>query len=119
MKTIIYAILFLLVFSSCDYDNYDPPKSQLTGRLVFEDESVGVRQGLNVLQLKELGWDNIEPIVLNLKQDGTFSSDLLDANYQLVYINRNGPWVNQPDTIAIQVIGLPKLDVMVKPFFMV
>lgn len=119
MKTIIYAILFLLVFSSCDYDNYDPPKSQLTGRLVFEDEPVGVRQGLNVLQLYEPGWENFEPIGLNVKQDGTFSADLFDGNYQLVFINGNGPWANQPDTIAIQVKGLQKLDVKVEPFFMV
>lgn len=119
MKAIIYSIVLLLVFSSCDYDNYDPPKSQFTGRLVFEGDPVGVRQGLNVLRLYELGWENFEPIGLNVKQDGTFSAQLFDGNYQLVLINGNGPWVNQPDTIDIQVKGIHELNVKVEPFFMI
>ena len=119
MKTILYPIILLLVFSSCEYDNYDPPTSQLTGRLVFEEGLVGVRQGLNVLQLYEPGWENFEPIGLNVKQDGTFSAHLFDGHYQLVLINGNGPWVNQADTINIQVKGMQELDVVVEPFFMI
>lgn len=119
MKTFIYSIILLFVFSSCEYDNYDPPKSQLTGKFVFEGDPVGVRQGVNVLQLYEPGWENFEPIGLNVKQDGTFSAQLFDGDYQLVLINGNGPWVNQTDTIDIQVNGGQELDVMVEPFFMI
>lgn len=119
MKTILYSIILLFVFSSCEYDNYDPPTSKLTGKLVFEGEALGVRQGLNVLQLYEPGWENFEPIGLNVKQDGSFSAHLFDGHYQLVLINGNGPWVNQPDTINIQVKGIQELDVVVEPFFMI
>lgn len=119
MKTILYAILLLMIFSSCEYDNYDPPTSEFSGRLVFEGEAVGVRQGVNALRLFEPGWENFEPIGLNVKQDGTFSARLFDGHYQLVLIDGNGPWVNQADTINVHVNGMKEMDVIVEPFFMV
>ncbi len=119
MKTIIYSIVLLFVFTSCEYDNYEPPKSQLTGRIVYEGDPVNVRQGVNVFQLYEPGWENFEPIGLNVKQDGTFSAQLFNGDYQLVLINGNGPWTNQADTIDIHVEGQQELDVPVEPFFMI
>lgn len=119
MKRIIVFITILLGLSSCEYDNYDPPQSELTGRLLYEGDPVGVRQGINIFQLYEPGWENFEPIGLNVKQDGTFSARLFDGDYQLVLINGNGPWVNQSDTIDIHVNGNRELDVTVNPFFMI
>jgi len=119
MKTIIYSIFLLLICASCDYDNYDPPKSELTGQLVFKGDPVGVRQGLNVMRLYEPGWENFEPIGLNVKQDGSFSATLFDGNYQLVLIKGNGPWADQADTINFQVKGSKTLDVQVQHFFMI
>ncbi|MGS2738264.1 DUF3823 domain-containing protein [Sinomicrobium sp. M5D2P17] len=119
MKRIIVFITILLGLSSCEYDNYDPPQSELTGRLLYEGGPIGVRQGINIFQLYEPGWENFEPIGLNVKQDGTFSARLFDGDYQLVLINGNGPWVNQSDTIDIHVNGNRELDVTVNPFFMI
>ena len=119
MKKFIYFIAAILILSSCEYDNYDSPQSQLTGRFVYEGEPVGVRQGLGVLQIYEPGWENFNPIGMSVKQEGTFSARLFDGDYQLVLINGNGPWVNQPDTIGFHVNGQHELDIPVEPFFMV
>ncbi|WP_170164440.1 DUF3823 domain-containing protein [Sinomicrobium pectinilyticum] len=119
MKRIIFFITIISGLSSCEYDNYDPPQSELSGRLLYEGDPVGVRQGINIFQLYEPGWENFEPIGLNVKQDGTFSARLFDGDYQLVLIDGNGPWVNQSDTIDIRVDGNREMDVAVEPFFMV
>lgn len=120
MKKQLYVFAaFLLTLSACEYDNYEPPTSELTGRLVYQGEQVGVRHDIDVIQLYEPGWDNFAPINVTVNQDGTFSSLLFDGNYKLVLINGNGPWRNQPDTIDIQVSGSEIIDVPVEPFFMI
>lgn len=118
MRKYVYLfVLIVLMLSACEYDNYDSPDSELTGRIVFNGESVGVRQGLNVLQLYEPGWQHFEPININVKQDGTFSALLFDSDYQMVLISGNGPWVNQPDTIDVYVAGSEMMEIEVEPFF--
>lgn len=120
MKKQLYVFAaFLLTLSACEYDNYEPPTSELTGRLVYQGEQVGVRHDIDVIQLYEPGWDNFAPINVTVNQDGTFSSLLFDGSYKLVLINGNGPWLNQPDTIDIQVKGSQTIDVPVDPFFMI
>lgn len=120
MKKLLYIFAaFVLALSACEYDNYDPPTSELTGRLVYEGEPVGVRHNVDVMQLYEPGWQNFAPMEVHVSQDGTFSSLLFDGDYKLVLIRGNGPWVDQPDTIDIQVRGSQTLDVAVEPFFMI
>jgi hypothetical protein len=120
MKKLLYIFAALvLALSACEYDNYDPPTSELTGRFVYEGEPVGVRHDVDVLQLYEPGWQNFAPMEVHVSQDGTFSSLLFDGDYKLVLIKGNGPWVDQPDTIDIHVRGSQTLDVAVEPFFMI
>ena len=118
-KLINILVVLVLLISACEYDNYDPPKSELTGRIVYGGETLGVRHDLDVLQLYEPGWQNFDPISLTLKQDGTFSALLFDGDYKLVLIPGNGPWIDQTDTIDIQVRGSQVIEVPVEPFFMI
>lgn len=118
MFKFIYVIAaFIFILSACEYDNYEPPTSKLTGRIIYEDTPVGVRHDVDVLQLYEPGWDNLGPINVHVNQDGTFSSALFDGDYKLVLVPGNGPWANQQDSIDVQVRGSATIDVPVEPFF--
>ncbi|MCH5719471.1 DUF3823 domain-containing protein [Niabella hibiscisoli] len=118
MKTLLYTCLMtLVVFCSCEKDNYDPPSSQLTGRITFNGEPLFIRQGISVLQLYQPGFELRNPINVNVKQDGTFSSLLFDGDYQLIRVSGNGPWENNTDTIPVKINGSTTLDVSVTPYF--
>ena len=118
MKKVIYICLLLTaVIYGCEVDNYDPPASQLSGRIVFNGDPVYVRQGISVLQLYQPGFELKYPINVNVKDDGTFSSLLFDGNYQLVRIAGNGPWESNTDTIAVEVRGSARVEVPVTPYF--
>lgn len=118
MKNLIYFLMLLLaVLSGCELDNYEPPKSPLTGRLVYEGNPVGIRQGISVLQLFQPGFQTVTPINVNVKQDGSFASMLFDGTYKLIRVSGNGPWENNTDTIDVIVKGATSLDVPVRPFF--
>lgn len=119
MKQLIYSIIIFLAIglSSCEYDNYEPPKSELNGRILFEGKPVGIRQGISALQLTQPGFETVTPINVNVKQDGTFSSMLFDGDYKLVQVAGNGPWEATSTTIDVSVNGSTSVDVQVRPYF--
>lgn len=117
MNRLTYFLLVIICFSGCAVDNYDPPSTTFNGRLVFEGQPIQIRQGISVLQLYQPGYENQNPIAVNVKQDGSFSSTLFDGTYKLVRVAGNGPWENNPDSITIDVHGPTTIDVPVTPFF--
>ncbi|WP_346237696.1 DUF3823 domain-containing protein [Niabella insulamsoli] len=110
------ALLFMAL-GGCEKDNYDAPSAPLTGRLTFNGEPVFIRQGINVIQLYQPGYELSNPINVNVKQDGSFSSLLFDGDYQLIRVSGNGPWENNTDTIPVKVNGATTVDVPVVPYF--
>lgn len=121
MKTIYY-ILFVLVgvLSACtEYDNYEAPKSKLTGKVHYQGTPVGIRNNGAGFELWQDGYELRESIPLHLAQDGSYSALLFDGEYKLVR-KAGGPWVDQTnDTILVRVNGNTKLDVEVSPYFIV
>jgi len=91
----------------------------LSGRLVYDGEPVGVRQGLSVLHIFEPGWQTYEPINVIVKQDGTFSSLLFQGHYNLVPIAGTGPFiVHDTDTVNVAITAsLTTIDIPVVPYF--
>lgn len=120
-RKILYYILIIPVifFAGCELDNYDPPSSPLTGRLVYNGQPVEIRQGIDVLQLLQPGYENSNAIPIRVQQDGSFSSLLFDGTYQLIRVAGNGPWTHVPDTMEIEVRGATTVDVPITPFFSV
>ncbi|WP_165021442.1 DUF3823 domain-containing protein [Dysgonomonas sp. ZJ279] len=113
-------ILFAFVFSSCEKDNYDEPKSDLKGRVVTNTgETLGVRGTENALQMQlwQDGYDNYESIEVYINQDGTFAAKVFDGQYKLVTRDNNGPWVNDRDTLLVTVKGSTSVEYIVKPYF--
>ncbi|MCE7060760.1 DUF3823 domain-containing protein [Dyadobacter sp. CY343] len=120
-KRFVNQVLGLLalatVLSACEKDNRAEPKSVLKGRVVFNGEPVGVRSNGVQLEIWQRGYQLFTKIPVYVNQDGTFSASLFDGNYKLVRLRGNGPWVDNTDTIDVQLRGTQELDVPVQPFF--
>jgi hypothetical protein len=109
-----------LLAAGCKKDNYSPPESQLTGRVLFQNEPVGVRgQGGVQLELWQRGEAFRNKISISVTQDGTYSATLFDGDYKLTRLRDNGPWQNNTDSIDVQVRGNTVVDVPVQPYYVV
>lgn len=108
-----------LLLAGCAKDNVDPPKSNLTGRVVYQDEAVGVRTNGVQLELWQRGYQLFTKIPVFVAQDGSYSATLFDGNYKLVRLRDNGPWANNTDSITVEVRGNTIVDVPVQPYFVV
>jgi hypothetical protein len=117
----IYLLLFVLAVGSwgCTKDNYQPPKSQLTGRVVYNGQAIGLRSNGVQLELWQHGYAFFTKIPVNVDQNGSYSALLFDGKYKLTRQNGVGPWVNNTDSIDVQVSGNTIVDVPVTPFSVV
>lgn len=116
----IFSLLSLsLLAVSCGLDNYDEPESFLEGKITYEGKQLGLKgtNGGIQLQLYQDGYANHDPITVYATQDGTFSAVLFDGPYKLVTKDKNGPWVNNRDTIYVEVKGKTQCEVKVTPYF--
>lgn len=109
-------IAFSIFFVSCEKDNFDEPASILSGRIIYNNEPVGVRSNALELELWQHGYANFTKIPVFIKQDGTFSAVLFDGKYKLVRMN-GAPWENNTDSIDVEVRGNTIVDVPVVPYF--
>jgi hypothetical protein len=112
-------IFVLLITFGCGKDNYEPPKSMLTGRVVYNNQSIQVR-GTNStvrLNLWQRGHELYTAIPVFITQDGTFSAILFDGDYSLVTQSGNGPWATPQDTVKVTVKGDTYVEYPVTPFY--
>lgn len=125
MKKYTLGILALLtlIITSCAKDNYDEPGSILNGKIVSATSKnpIGVKnqsEGGVQVQLYQDGYElqNV-PITVSVNQDGTFSASLFNGTYKLVTKDNNGPWINDRDTLVVQVKGSTTVDYTVRPYF--
>lgn len=120
MKNNIFIYLLLLVFAigswGCTKDNYQPPKSQLTGKVVYNGQAIGLRSNGVQLELWQHGFSFFTKIPVYVDQDGSYSALLFDGKYKLTRQNGVGPWVNNTDSIDVQVSGSTIVDVPVTPY---
>jgi len=132
MKRINYKILIFLilgiVLASCVYDNYSSPNKQFSGRIVYQGEPVCVKNSSGhdinnaevYFNLFESGWQKSNmPIRVVVNQDGSFSSLLFAANYQLIIPAGVGPFIASSDTTAITINNNSTMDIEVTPYYMV
>lgn len=120
MKT---RILFYLAISAaallagCTYDNYDEPSSELTGQIVYDGNPVGVKSNEIELELWQRGYELSQDIPIHVNQEGSFSATLFDGSYQLVLRQGNGPWVDNTDSITVELNGRAEVEVPVEPYY--
>lgn len=118
----IAIMAFSILLTGCKKDNRDAPSSTLTGRVVYQGQPVGVRTPVNgsggvQLELWQPGYALFQKIPVYVNQDGSFSASLFDGNYKLVLLRGVGPWVDNTDTINVQVNGATTVDVPVQPYY--
>lgn len=122
-KIFIFLVLPMLVslVTSCGLDNYDEPQSTLKGKITYEGQAIRVKgtNGGIQLQLYQDGYAKRDPITVYANQDGEFQAALFDGEYKLVTKDKNGPWVNNRDTVYVTVKGAAECEVKVMPYFMI
>lgn len=125
MKSYIFILLSILsvLAVSCEYDNYDAPNAQLTGKIVYQGEPLGLSTGEVTFQLYEPGWQLTAPINVNVAQDGSYSALLFNGTYKLIIPKNQGPFMNisngGSDTIVVNLNGKTTKDIEVMPYYMV
>lgn len=127
MKIRFHHICVVIVFASlfsCKKDNYDPPSSKLTGRLVYKGEAINVEHDRVPFEMYEYGFGKVGPINGNITQDGMFSHMLFDGDYKFVVRPGQGPFLwpqagGKADSISINVKGSMNMDIEVNPYYMI
>jgi hypothetical protein len=114
-----HAIAFVSVVfcSSCTKDNFKKPTSTITGRVVYQNNPIGVRTNSVQLELWQSGYQLYSKVAVYVNQDGTFSAEMFDGNYKLTRLKGNGPWMDNTDTINVQLNGSATVDVPVTPYY--
>lgn len=124
MKKLFYHILFatLMVtgFASCGYDNFDEPRSMLSGNVQYNGQNLQLQGSGGSIQLQayQTGYELKSPITIYVNQEGRFSARLFNGHYKLVTKDNNGPWVNNRDTIEVDIKGNTEVNIPVTPYFL-
>ncbi len=122
-----YLILLLMggLVTACKLDNYDPPASELSGRIVYKGEPIGVEYNNVTFELWEPGWGKKGSINVNVDQDGSYATKLFNGDYKLIIPSYQGPFKSIPnaetksDTIPVQLRGSRTMDIEVIPYYMI
>ncbi len=121
MKRTAFILGLLLVgFTACEKDNYDAPTAALYGSIFDAGTKELLEQDVirgSVVEIKEHGWDNVQPQWLIFKTDGQYENSLLFENdYTVAPVRGNFIPVEPQD---IRIAGRTKLDFNVTPYIRV
>lgn len=125
MKKYLFLLLMGGLVTSCKLDNYEPPASELSGRIVYKGEPIGVEYNNVTFELWEPGWGKKGPITVNVDQDGSYAATLFDGDYKLIIPSYQGPFKSirnaetQSDTVQILLRGSRTMDLEVLPYYMI
>lgn len=123
----IYTVIIILCAAvvSCKKDNYDAPSSTLSGRLVYNGDSIGLERNQVPFELYQSGFGKVGAISSSFTQNGTYAALLFDGDYKLIIPNGQGPFTwkytatGAPDSLAISLRGSQTLDIPVTPYYMI
>ncbi|RFM33757.1 DUF3823 domain-containing protein [Chitinophaga silvisoli] len=119
MRYFIIASLLLILSAGCKKDNFEKPKSLLSGRVIYDKNALGLRSNGVQVELWQHGYALFSKIPVYVGQDGAFSAILFDGDYKLVLRQGNGPWLDNADSIDVKVSGSTNVDIPVKPYFII
>lgn len=118
MKRTAFILGLLLVgFTACEKDNYDAPDAALYGNIYDAGTKELLEQDVirgSVVEIKEHGWENVQPQWLIFKVDGSYENSLLfENNYSVAPVRGNFIPVEPQD---VRIAGRTKLDFSVTPY---
>ncbi|ASZ15055.1 DUF3823 domain-containing protein [Chitinophaga pendula] len=120
-----FLLIVLTSITACKKDNYSPPSSKLTGRIVYQGTAIDVEYGQVPFQLYQYGFGKTGAMESTFAPDGSFSASLFDGTYKFIIPNGQGPFQwkqtpsGAPDSVTIQVQGNKTIDIDVTPYFMI
>ncbi|MEX2594860.1 MAG: DUF3823 domain-containing protein [Anditalea sp.] len=122
-----YILLFLLgiSFMSCEKDNYEPPKSPLTGRVIYQGTPLYLQPNRVSYELFQDGFGKSGPISGTFTADGNYSQLLFNGTYKMIIREGQGPflWGESVDNLKseeiIHVNGATEMDIEVLPYWMI
>lgn len=111
----------LLLLSSCAYDNYDKPKSMLSGKIVYNGNPIHVASEQVTFRLFQSGFEAREPITVQIAPDGSYQALLFDGDYQIIFPKGQGPFIQntKTDTLNVKVRGDTKQNIKVLPYYII
>lgn len=119
-------LLPLIFYTACEKDNYDPPKSNFTGAIMYKGDTIHVASQQVNFELWQSGFGKLTPINVNIDQNGSFAALLFDGNYKLDFPSGQGPFMtdnidpkNNSDTIALKIQGNTSQNIEVMPYYMI
>lgn len=120
---IVLAVFCFTVFS-CKKDNYEEPRSKLSGKFHYKGEPVMVQYDQVPYELYQYGFGKVGPINGTISQEGTYSHVLFDGDYKLVVRTGQGPFYwpqtsGKSDSLSVSVKGDTQLDIEVEPYYMI
>lgn len=128
MKTISYFSLILLMVaaSACSKkDNYDPPKEQINGAILYKGDSIYLEYNRVPYQFYQYGFGKVGPVEQTFTQSGGISAVLFNGSYKFIVPNGQGPFLwpktgtGAPDSLDVTVSGSQQLNIEVTPYYMV
>jgi hypothetical protein len=119
MKNKLLIASLVILIAGCKKDNFKKPESVLTGRVLYNKETVGLRSNGVQLELWQHGFELFTKIPVYVAQDGTFSASLFTGAYKLVLRQGNGPWKDNSDSLDVTVNGTTNIDINVQPYFII
>ncbi|MEQ9286917.1 MAG: DUF3823 domain-containing protein [Cyclobacteriaceae bacterium] len=128
MKPIFqYIILFVLgtTLVSCELDNVEPPKSLLTGQIVYQGTPLHLEPNRVSFDLYQDGFGKTGALGSNFDKDGAFSHLLFDGEYKMVIPSGQGPFVSletggsETSPININLRGSASLNIEVVPYWVI
>ena len=124
MNKLFYYILFTMLsvfgFASCGYDNFEEPESIISGNVQYNGQNLQLQGSGGSIQLQayQTGYELKSPITIYVNQEGRFSARLFNGHYKIVTKDNNGPWVNNRDTIEVDIKGNTEVNIPVTPYFL-
>lgn len=123
----LYVLAFASAIFSCKKDNYAEPGSLLSGRLVYQGDSIGLEKNAVHFQIYQYGFGKVGPVSTDetFAQNGSYSAILFDGDYKVIVPNGEGPFIwkktaaGDPDSVSVTVKGNQTVDLEVTPYYMI
>lgn len=121
----ILTLAIAAMLLSCKKDNYKPPATTLSGKVVYKGEALQLENNQVPYQLYQDGFGRVGAITQTFEQDGSYSSLLFDGQYKLIIPNGQGPFIwkqnaaGDPDTLIVNLKGNQTLDLEVMPYYLI
>lgn len=121
----ILTLAIAAMLLSCKKDNYKPPATILSGKVVYKGEALQLENNQVPYQLYQDGFGKVGAITQTFEQDGSYSSLLFDGQYKLIIPNGQGPFIwkqnaaGDPDTLIVNLKGNQTLDLEVIPYYLI